>query len=56
MKSLLGLWQNFMDWYGDHAAKESSWIDINEYLANAFLPLVIIAFFIFFFTLFYFYG
>lgn len=56
MKNLLGLWQNFMDWYEDHAVKESPYSGINQYLANAFLPLVIVAFFTFFFTLFYFYG
>jgi hypothetical protein len=65
MKKLSELWRSFMDWYGNYHVTNEEPFDFfgifwerypSKYKAYAFLPFVIVAFFIFFFTLFYFYG
>ena len=45
-----------MDWYGNYRAKESKYSYVNERLAFAFVPFVIVAFFVVFFVLFALYG
>jgi small basic protein len=45
-----------MAWQGDLAVKKTSFPGIYEYLVNTFPPIVITVFFIFYVTLFYFYG
>lgn len=54
--SMKELWRHFMDWYGNFRAKESKYSHVNERLAFAFVPFVIVAFFVFFFVLFALYG
>lgn len=48
-------WHHLMDWYGDYQSRYYAYYE-GRYLSLAFLPLVIIAFFVFFFVLFALYG
>ena len=56
MKWLKEQWRLLMDWYGNYRAKESKYSYVNERLAFAFVPFVIVAFFVVFFVLFALYG
>jgi len=60
MKRLKEQWRLFMDWYGDYRVKNEppgwgEWYP-SKYKAAAFVPFVIVAFFVFIFVLFALYG